>query len=209
MPYPTATELAEGSEVLAGVPETRLDALRRLAIRKIEVFTGQKFEPSTVDLIEDGPGGGVLYPSKRVELLTGVLVKGTDMDLTDIELDPSGMRITLRPMSTSYAVRAMQETAYDTRTFRSGAGTVVLTGTFGWTIPPAEVTDALRGEMESEQLAKGSALAPTVAAYRRLGLTDIAQGNLRASIGDPSLVTPETAMLLADLVWTGAGGFLV
>jgi hypothetical protein len=207
--YPTATELAEDSEILAGVTGPKLEALRRLAIRKVERFTGQTFEPSTEDVVMDGTGGPSIYPPKRVEVLAGILVKGTDMDLTDVSLLDGGKRIVLAPMNLGYAVQAMREHAYDTRTFRSGEGTIVLSGTFGWTTPPPELADALTGEMENEHLAKGSALAPTVAAYRRLGLTDISQGNLRATIGDPSLVRAETALLLADLVWLGPGGYLV
>jgi hypothetical protein len=98
---------------------------------------------------------------------------------------------------------------WDSRTFRVGAGAIVLTGVFGWSETPATVEQAIRLEMEAQAQADANRLSGVVAGARRLGLTDIAQGNLRVSLGDPSEVTPRTARLLAGYVWTGEAGRLV
>ncbi len=210
MAYPTTAALVAESNVdeLTGMDPAEQDLLRELAIAAIEDFTGQEFLPTVGDLVMDGGGGREVFPPKRVEALTGVVVKGTDIDLSDVVVDPVGNRIHFLPLSASYAVQAMRESSFDTRTFRAGSGTVVLTGTFGWTTVPRLVAIALRKEMEAQARADKSGLSGIVASARALGLRDVSQGNLRVSLGDPSRLSPDAARLLGKFVWTGPGGHL-
>jgi hypothetical protein len=211
MAYPTTAELVAASNVaeLTDLTEPQQDALRVVAIHNIERYAGQKFEPFAGTMKLDGSGGGELWPERRVEELTAISVTGTAIDLTDVVVSPDGDRLFLAPLSTDYAVQAMREEAYDSRTFRAGAGTVVVTGTFGWSEVPAPVIQAIRIEMEEQAQADASAIAGPVASWRRLGLRDISQGNLRASLGDPSLISPRAAALLQpDYVWQGPAGYV-
>lgn len=209
--YPSTADLVADSNVseLTTLAFAEQELLRDEAIAAIERYCGQSFTLYEGELLIDGSGARELYAPRRIETLTGVVVKGTSLDLTDIVISPEGDRIHFAPYSTDYAVLAMRETAYDSRTFRAGSGTVVLTGTFGWSLVPARVVQAIRVEMEEQALADANGLAGTISAYRRLGLRNIAQGNLRADIGNPSDVSPRTARLLAGYVWIGAGGDLV
>lgn len=208
--YPPASALVAGA-----APELRdataagQETYRRLAIKAVEGYTGQHFEPSYHDasapLILDGPGGGELYLPKRAETLTAVFIKGLDVDLTDVTLSAKGDRLSFAALSQDYAVVAMRETAYDTRTFRRGAGTVTLHGTFGWSAVPEDIVLALREEMTELARADGSGLAGSVSAFRRLGIRQTMQGNLNLSIGDPSAISPKAATLAADYIWPAAG----
>lgn len=209
--YPTTGELVAASSVseLLVLSGPQQDALRDVAIADIERFCGQQFTTYVGDLVVDGGGGREVFPPKRVEVLTAIVVKGTSIDLTDVVVSERGDRIHFLPLSTDYAVMAMRETAYDSRTFRSGSGTVILTGTFGWSVVPAPVVQAIRIEMEQQALADASPLSGIVGSSRRLGLRNISQGNLRAEVGDPSVVSPQAARLLDPAyVWLGPGGYL-
>ncbi len=210
MAYPTRADLIAASDVaeLTSMTVPQQDALRVVAINAVERFTGQKFESYVGTEVIDGRGGAELYLPRHVELLTGITVQGTSIDLTDVTLSARGDRLHFTPLSGGYAVEAMRETAFDSRTFRSGPGTVFLTGTFGWLVCPAEVREAIRIEMEVAAVADASQLSGIVASARRLGLKDIAQGNLRATVGQPGEISPQATLLLADFVWHGAGGYL-
>lgn len=213
MGYPSTATLVAASSVaeLDELSTAEQEALRAVAISSVERFTGQSF---TVDgpgstMVVDGSGGREVFLPRRVEALTAITVKGSAIDLTDVALSSDGSRLYFQPLADGYAVQAMRDTPYDTRTFRRGAGTLVLVGTFGWSACPDAVTQALRLEMEEQALADASALSGIVSAHRRLGLRDIAQGNLRATIGVPGEIGARASRLLAPLVWTGAGGYLV
>lgn len=208
--YPSTASLVAASSVteLTSLDAAAQELLRDEAIDAIERFCGQSFTLYEGELVVDGGGGRELFPPRRIETLSDIVIKGTSIDLTDIVISPEGDRIHFAPWNTGYAVAAMRETAYDSRTFRAGTGMVILTGTFGWSVVPARVVQAIRVEMEEQARADDNALAGSVATYRRLGLRNISQGNLRADIGNPSDVSPRTARLLAKYVWTGAGGYL-
>lgn len=210
MAYPDTAALVDASDVpeLLARSEAQQDADRALAILTVENYTGQRFLPREGELVIDGSGARELYLPERAETLTDVVVKGTSIDLTDVILSAKGDRLHFLPWSTGYAVTAMRETAYDSRTFRAGSGTVILTGTFGWSLVPDQVVQAIRAEMEAEALARTGPLAGIIGQARRLGMSSIAQGNLRATVGDPSEISPEAAKWLSDFVWWGPGGHL-
>lgn len=213
--YPTAAELVDRAEdeELTRAPAAQREVLRRLAIKGVEGFTGQRFtmeeRPAGNPVILDGRGGGELYLPRRVERLDSVFVRGADVDVTDITVSEKGDRLSFAPLATGYAVQAMRETAYDVRTFRSGAGTVALTGLFGWSEVPDDVVLAIALEMAEQAGADASGLAGTVSAFRRLGIRQSMQGNLNMTVGDPGAVSAKAALLLDDYVWTGPAGFLL
>lgn len=215
MPYPTIDDLLALSEAdeLAASSAAQKTLYRRLAIKAVEGYTGQHFEseerPVENPLVIDGPGGGELYLPRRLERLDTITVKGSDIDLTDVELSEKGDRLTFAPYATGYAIDAMRETSYDVRTFRRGAGTVAITGLLGWSEVPEDVTAAIVLEMEELAKADSSAFADTVAAFRRLGLRQAMQGNVNMTIGDPSSISPRAAALLGDYLWLGPAGVLL
>lgn len=211
MAYPdTATLVAASTvtELTDDLTEPQQEALRVESIDDIERFTGQVFLPDDGPLVLDGRGGREAYPPKRIETLTGITVEGTSLDLTDVTVDPDGKRLYFTPISGNYAVQAMRDSAYDSRTFRRGAGTIILEGAFGWEDPPTDVETAIRWEMEDRARANASGLAGTVAAYRRLGMKEIAQGNLRGTLAEKvPVLSPRTMERLSDYVWTGPAGY--
>lgn len=209
--YPSLADLLEdASDELAGLTASAQAMLRAEAIAGVERYCGQRFLPRVGTLIVDGTGASELYLPERVEALTGVLVKGSDLDLSQVEVSEDGARLHFAAVGTGYYEQAMQSVAgRDSRTFRAGAGTVILTGTFGWATLPAEVERAIRVEMEEQAAADASALSGIVSSARRLGLKNVSQGNLRADIGDPSMLAPRAAALLSGYVWHGLGGYLL
>ncbi len=209
--YPSTEALVAESDVdeLTDASSVEQDAYRAAAIQAVEGYCGQAFTLYEGELVIDGTGAREVFPPRRVETLSDIMVKGTSIDLTDVVISPEGDRLHFAPYATSYALAALRDTAYDSRTFRSGSGMIVLTGTFGWSLVPDAVVQAIRIEMEEQAQADSNALAGTVAAYRRLGLRNIAQGNLRADlVGNPAEISPRAARLLAKYVWTGPGGYL-
>lgn len=217
--YPGTLDLVAQSSVaeLIGLTLEQQDALREIAISDVEQFTGQRFLPRVGTLVEDGTGGDELPVSEHIVELTAISVKGTSVDLLDFDVAPDGDRVYFKnPVGAgggyygrTLGALMMESDALDSRTFRSGPGTVTLTGTFGWPTAPEPVVQALRIQMETQARADASALSPIVSQARRLGLQSISQGNLRAQVGNPALVAPEAARLLADYVWTGRGGYLL
>lgn len=210
MAYPTTAALVAASATaeLVSLTGAQQAALREMAIIAVERYCGQKFLPTVGSISVDGSGADEIHPTQRVEALTGITVKGTSLDLSDVTLSPEGDRLFIAALSTDYAVAAMRdERSWDSRTFRSGPGTVILTGTFGWTAPPAAVEQALRLDMEEQAVADASSLSGIVASSRRLGIRNISQGNLRAEVGVPDEVSPQVARLLSAYVWAGGGGY--
>lgn len=212
MAYPSRADLVAASDVpeLLAAPEAKQDEYFMLARRGVEGVTGQKFVQWTGARILDGRGGRELYLPERLDTLTGIAVLGTTIDLTDVQIADDGKRLVFVPMNTSYAVMAMRDTWADSRTFRMGLRTVTVTGVWGWSEAPDELATAMRWDMEDQARADQNALAGTIAAYRRLGVNEIAQGNLRATIGPAApVLSARAASLLADYVWWGEGGYVV
>lgn len=212
MAYPTRAQLVAASTVdeLVNADEAKQDEYYALAVQGVEQFTGQSFSSWEGVQVLDAQGGQTLFLPRRLEQLTGLTVEGTDYDLTSVQLSPDGARLALARTAGNYAVQAMRESWHDTRTFRVGIGTVVVEGVWGWTTTPPDVTTAMLWDMEDQARADTSALAGTIAAYRRLGVSEIVQGNLRATLGQTApMLSPRAASLLSDLIWHGPGGHLV
>lgn len=208
--YPTTEELVDASAVteLTGASEAQQDTWRQYAISAVEDSTGQVFEPTVETRLLDGTGGTSLRLPKRLETLTALVVRGTSLDLTSVELSERGDELRIAQLSTSYAVRALADDPWaDTRTFRLGGGVVAITGTWGWTVVPPAVVDAIRLDMEDQARADSMELADTIAAYRRLGVVgEVSQGNLRFTLGPGGGQLSRTARaLLSDYVWVAPG----
>lgn len=215
MAYPDLADLLADSDVDALNESTPAEqaTYRRLAISAVERYTGQKFEPFVGTINVPGSGGDTLFLPRRVEAITVVAMNGNPLDMTNFALSDDGDAIRWVPASTHYAVVAMRDPmeAADSRTFRSGPDNIAITGTFGWTDTPDNVKDAIRIDMEDQALAQSNDLAGTIAAYRRLGIKDVSQGNLRLSLGSlaGTALSPRAAALVDDLIWQGPSGYVV
>jgi hypothetical protein len=209
--YPTAAELVDESEVTAlqDLTTEAAEDLWRAAIRAVEGFCGQSFESVDETRLLSGTGSDVLYLPRRLESLTTLEVLGTSLDLTSVTMSDARDRLVVTPASFgNYAVRAMRDYD-DPRLFPYGNDNVTITGTWGWTAPPDEVRLALRLDLEDNALADSHALSETIRAARKLGLTEISQGNLRASLSSSYGLSERVQTLLADHVWYGGVGSLV
>lgn len=213
MAYPTRSALVAASSVeeLTSLTLEQQDALRTVAIAGVEFFTGQRFEPEIGQERIDGHGGDELYLPRRVEVLTGVTVAGASIALGDVVLGPNGDRLHFRrDAGLGYYEQAMASLhGADTRTFRSGPGTILVSGTFGWSECPAAVEQAIRLDMEEQAQADASKLAGITASARRMGLRELTQGNLRLSIGVAGGMSLRIQELLVPLQWKGPQGWRV
>jgi hypothetical protein len=210
MPYPTAAEIVGQSAVpeLTSLSAGQLEGLRAASISAVEGFTGQKFEPWTGTLTVPASGGRELFLPRRIEEVTAVVLGSAHGDLTNFALSADGSSLMWTARSTHYAVRAMllDDPWADARTFRTDVGHVSITGRWGWSQPPAEVMQALRIDMEEQAQADASGLAGSIAAYRRMGVTEVAQGNLRVGLGPLSHpLSLRAQSMLAHLVWVSGG----
>jgi len=213
--YPTtATVLAETNvaELIALEPEQQ-EALRSAAIVAIEAYCGQSFEndPETTVLVESA-GGYELYLPKHLRSFTDVSQLGGDaLALDAIRVDPEGDRICFDSglVGAGYYEQALYDVSGGDYGSAFPAGTLSITGDWGWETAPPSVATALRYDMEEQALADTNALSSTVHAVRRLGLSSIGQGSLRAQLVAPPMVSPRVERLLADYVWMGTGGKLV
>lgn len=212
MAYPLTATLVAASDVaeLLQAGPAKQDAYRTLAIAGVENHTGQVFDAFVGTRYEDGRGGRELYLTRRLEAVTALAIEGTALDASSVRISERRDRLHIDSYPGNYAVQAMRWSGADTRTFRSGAGTVAITGVWGWSAVPPPVFTAVVWDMEDQARADQSALAGTVSAYRRMGLNEIVQGNLRATLGRSApQLSPRAAALLSDFIWRGPGGYLV
>jgi hypothetical protein len=212
--YPTVEELVAASSVeeFLSMEDADKAALRIAAISGIESFCNQSFAlTEDLDVLLDGAGGSVVFLPRRIETLAAVELDGTALTLSDVVIGAERDRLTLKRTGSTYyerALRAVQDVP-DSPRWPSGTDSVKLTGDFGWATCPENVATAIRYECEDTARADANDLATTVAAYRKLGLTAISQGNLSATLGQPVLLTPRAERLLLDYRWIGEAGVLI
>lgn len=216
MAYPTLDDLLEASatEDLTGASPAEQTTYYVLAIQAVESYTGQRFESEDAVERVDGSGGSEVYLPRRLLTLDSVAqVDGDALDLTnfDVAVGVNSARLVWAALDTSYYAQAMRAVQgwVDTRTFRTGVRNLLIAGTWGWEDPPPEVVAAIRLDMEDQAGASGLALAGTIHAYRRLGVRDVSQGNLRLTL-DPiaaQSLSPRAAALVHHLIWTGPAGW--
>ena len=210
MPYPTVTDVKTASAVpeLTGASDAALAPLLSAAIQAVEEYTGQSFTAWTGTLTVPASRGRVLFLPRRLERLD-VIANAGALTAADVTLAPTFDRLALNDWRAS-------STAYE-RLLRSVSGEENLdwgvapdvTGLWGWSATPDDVATAIRFDMEDAARADANDLSSTVAAFRALGLRDASQGNLRLTIGDPSVLSPRAERMLRGFIFYGAGGELV
>jgi hypothetical protein len=210
--YPTTEELVAASSVdeLAALTVEQQDALRDSAIIAVEEFCGQVFEAFDGTITVDGRRSRVLYLPRRLEEMEAITVAGSALATTDVLLTPDGDKLVMNTSPGNYYERTLRELSGESLYgFDADVQGIAITGTWGWDEPPAGVVEAIRVDMEETAVADSNALSPTIAAYRKLGLRSISQGNLRAEIGEEGSVSPRVARLLTPHVWSSGVGQLV
>ena len=214
--YPVTAELVAASTVdeLTSLDSDQLESMREAAIVAVESFTGQRFvyEEAVTELIESG-GGYEIYLPKRLIEVTSITPYGGDpleLDAITVAADDNDRLIFHRNVvGVGYYEQALYEVSGGDYSTVFPQGTLEVVGDWGWEECPENVITALRYDMEEQALADANALSSTVHAVRRLGLSSIGQGSLRAELITPPIVSPRVERLLHDYLWHGTGGKLV
>jgi hypothetical protein len=210
--YPSTEELVEISTVqaLTSLTPDQQDSLRAASIAAIETYCNQSFELEMNRTIAlDGNGSDVLYLPRRLERLTAMTVNLSGLEVGDVTVSPEHDRLIVRttaltPTYYTQAIRALD--GHLPLRFVHGTENVILTGDWGWARFPEPVKVALRKDMEETALADSMALSETIRSYRKLGINDISQGDLRASIGATPTLSDQVIALLRPFVWEGRVG---
>lgn len=214
--YPTTAELVEASdndhlEALTGVQQ---DGLRTTAITMIEAYAGQKFiaegtEGAPVTRVLSGTGATELYLPQRLEQLVTLTVVDGSLTAADCELAEEHDHLYIAPTSTStWVERALR----DTRELvfpRQQRNNIKVAGVWGWAVCPDTVVQAIRFDMEDAASAGSAEFAPSLQAWRKLGMSSMNQGPLSIQLEDrPLILSPRAADMLdaAGLVWGSIGG---
>lgn len=212
--YPTTEELVAASTIteLTTLSETEQDALRESSINAIEEFCNQSFmyEPDSSYYV-DGAGTGVLYLPRRIVTLTAITIPDSSISLSDILINDLRDRLFLQPgnnpLTNNYYSAAIRELSGSwPMRFTYGTGNILIEGDFGWSAVPAPVKVAIRKDMEDTALADANGLSNTARAFRKMGMRDVSQGNLRATVTGAWGLSPEVMGLLDRYVWIGPLG---
>jgi hypothetical protein len=226
--YPTTADLvaASSNAELKALAAPEQDALRAEAILAIEGACRQSFtadgasgsgsgdEFTTLSI--DGNGSRTIYLPRRLASLHELVVTDASFGAADVELsdDHSRLNIIDEGGGTNWLTQAGAEfRGRQQALFTAGAGTVQVTGVWGWAEDefPDAIATALRFDMEDRALANAHALADTVRSARALGLSSINQGGLSAELSnrEPAISTRVARILKnAELIWHGGTGAL-
>lgn len=212
MAYPTTAELVAASTVdaLTTLTAAQQEALRVSSIRAIEEYTGQSFDfqPGVARRL-DGNGTLVVYLPVRLETLTTLAVSRSSLTASDVRLTErrDALYTDKSFVASNYYTQALNDMDGNLpNRFTAGVGTVEVTGDWGWPAVPPAVVDAIRIDMEDTALADSMALNETIRAYRKVGMGDVAQGDLRATITGIPALSDEVVGLLRGYVWEGQIG---
>jgi hypothetical protein len=203
--YPTAEELIAESTVdeLVQLTADQQEGIRAAAIVAIEDHCSQSFTSEVETRTIDGTRKRKLYLPRRLESLTSVSAPGGSA-LSGIVLSDDHDFIELPPAAgMGYYEQTLRKVSGEA--YYGLDGKLTITGTWGWTDCPEAVKTALRFDMEEQALADTNELGSTIAAYRKLGVRSISQGNLRVTVGDEVLLSPRVIRQLARFVWTTPG----
>lgn len=219
MAYMDRADLVAASSVaaLTDAATADQDAWRTAAIAAVETYCRQSFVEEDATIALDGNGGKRLPLSRRLAVLSDLSVNAdsfpTSLALADVALTDRHDALFIKPDATSggtWATRVMREGR--PAVFPDGFGTVEVTGTWGWldTESPAAITNpvnvAILREMEDQALAKNHGLAETIRANARLGLRNVSDGRVNATMELPDIVlSVESQGLLEDLIWEPVG----
>lgn len=206
--YPTTEELVSLSSVteLTGLTADQQDVLRDSTIAAVEEYCGQGFGYTTDEtVVVDGQGANVLHLPKRLIALDTLLVNNYGMTVSSVVISERRDRLHFADwLGMNYYEQAIREMTHFR--FPIGFGNVAITGSWGWEEFPEAVRAAIVFDMEDQARADANALSASVAAFRKLGIRSIDQGNLRADIeGSPGL-SPRVQATLRPYVWHGTLG---
>lgn len=215
--YPTTAELvaASSSEHLKALTADQQDALRNTAITMIEAYAGQSFESEgtaedPVTRLLPGSGARELYLPRRLEQMTALSIPGGSLALSDVEIGEDHDRIFItREGLSSWVDRALSDTRE--RVFPNGQDMVSITGVWGWSECPVPVAEAIRFDMEDAATASSADFAPSLQAWRKLGMSSMSQGPLNIQLENrPMTLSPRAADMLdaAGMVWADIGELL-
>jgi hypothetical protein len=216
MAYPTAAELVAESNIPALTelsPEQQED-LYVQSVAAIEEFCGQTFDfVPDAEFTLSGSGTDVLYLPKRLEVVASLVVEGSALSAADVYLDTSFDRLVVKPNVTgswNYYEQALYELSDSLpMIFAYDEDNVTILGDWGWSVFPEVVHIALRKDMEDTALADTNLLSQTIRSYRKFGMRDISQGNLRASFGFAPGLGDDVINMLQPYVWLGQVGYMV
>jgi hypothetical protein len=215
MAYPTRAELvaASANDQLKALDNAQQDALREMAIISVEGYCGQSFAvegtaEAPVTRLVAGTGSRELFLPRRLEQLVSISIPSGVITASDVAIDAGEHnRIFLeRTGSSTWAERALREAGE--LVFPRGADQVTIAGVWGWPDCPPAVVQALRFDMEDAASAESSELAPSLRAWRKLGMDSMAQGALSVQLADrPLVLSPRAADTLdtAGMVWADVG----
>jgi hypothetical protein len=216
MGYPTAAELVAESVIpaLTSLSPEQQEELYAQSVAAIEEFCGQTFDylPDTTYVL-NGSGSDVLYLPKRLEVLAALVVEGSALSTGDVVLDDPFDRLVVKPNVTS-SLNYYEQALYEFEgalpyKFTYDDENVTITGDWGWSVFPQQVRTAIRKDMEDTALADTNLLNQTIRAYRKFGMRDISQGNLRATFGFAPGLGDDVIHLLQPYVWLGQVGYMV
>src|SRR5262245_54429925 len=189
MSYPTAPELVAESNIpaLTTLTPDEQQELYELSVSAIEEFCGQTFDyEANATKLLDGPGSDVMFLPKRLEALDSLYIINSTLDVGDVTLSPNKDRLEVitglgaQRNFYSWALLSFEDTL--TFNFAYGLSNVEVGGDWGWQTFPTPVRTAIRTDMEDTALADTNLLNQTVRSYRKMGMRDISQGNLRAAV---------------------------
>lgn len=215
MAYPTRQDLVNASDnaALNALTVAQQDAKRAAAIAAVEAFAGQSFEQEGTELapvtkIASGGGGRILQLPKHLEVLTGIAVAGSSMDLTSLSISEDGSQLHVVPDAVpgTWLTRRLGDDSPPV--FPEGLDRVTITGVWGWEVLPPPIFTALLWDMEDSADADSSKMAGTLRSWGRLGLSSISQGPLSATLDRPAAAISDRAANLieqSDLVWEPVG----
>ena len=199
-------------EELTSLEEAQQDALRASAIMGVEEFCQQSFEPFEGVIEVEVDNGDEVWLPRRVRTLGSITPDGADpLDLSALALTHDGQRLLWRTnyVGVGYYEQALYEVSGGDYPKHFQRGLMSIDAEWGWGSVPEAVVLALRYDMEDMALADANALSSTVTVFRKLGLTNISQGNLRADLGVVGALSPRVVRLLEPYTFMGRGGRLV
>lgn len=211
--YPAATDLRDASSVpaLADLDDPTVEGLRAVSIRAVESFCHQSFDSEDAVTRKIRASGGYRLPlPKRLHTLTDLEGAGISLDSGDVFIVEGGAEVAVDRGASmgNWYTQAIRDSPA-----QFDYGYVDVTGGWGWSDAELPDTDlesfiavALRLDMEAQAIAQTSTLLTRIVGNQRMGVSDVAEGPLRA-FADPGAypMTVEVQEILRPFVWQPIG----
>lgn len=219
MAYMAYADLVDASSVdaLTAASAAEQEAWCTAARSAVEQFCGQTFTEDDRTRTLDGNDERRLPLEVRLATITGLALTAPEtwssLALTDVAITDDHDALYVIPDAASggtWATKIMR--AGRPAIFPAGAGTVEVTGIWGWLDAdmPASLAAppnvAILREMEDMAMAKVHGLSDSVRGAARLGLSQVIDGRVSATINrSPIVLSPESQQALGGLVWDPPG----